>query len=255
MLIVLPVSHIDVDAALRLATRLRDAKGLATVWLAATMQASWDVGPIVDVLRSAPQFNYYRLPDECEEGWPESANHMFYSLAQELARHENKEPWYFMEADNRPLQPCWLEALQQEYIAAGKPYMGAVNDSRLTNLQTGETFIRGKHMVGTGVYPADFLSRCKTIDTVQNFAWDVHIGPEIIHEVHDTKLIAHRFRTCNYRREGSVLVCDNFEPKPYQHLYAAPVSQEAVILHGCKDDSLDKLLRPSEFAASMPPEN
>lgn len=252
MLLVIPVSHMDMDRAWRLVERIAKYGGMKeeAVMLSATWSASWDVDPIQRALED--QFGYVRinkLATECEVGWPEAANHLFYETAKSIDAFRFKEPWYFLEADNTPLRPGWFEALKSEYTAAGKPYMGVVNKSRWVNQRTGEQFIRGEHMVGTGIYPADFFERSNLIHQVDIIPWDVAIGSEVVPEVHDTKLISHHWGCHNARREADGLIyVDTIDPK--KEYNAGVIPAEAVVCHGVKDGSLDKALDESEPASS-----
>lgn len=250
MLLVIPVSHVDLDRAWRLVERIAKYGGMKEegVILSSTWKASWDMAPVGRAL--ADQFKFVlrnEIATECEMGWPEAANHLFYETSKFVHERNFGEPWYFCEADNTPLRPGWFEALKQEYAAAGKPYMGVINSSRWVNQQTGEQFIRGKHMVGTGIYPADFLDRCQSIHRVDIVPWDVTIGYEILPEVHDTALISHHWGCQNATRaEDGLIYVESIDPvKGYN---AGVIPAEAVVCHGVKDGSLDQVLdnTPSE---------
>lgn len=249
MLTVIPVSHVDLDRAERLSIRIRhynDTKDDICV-LCSTWSASWDVGPILQVLRDAfSEVIHYKLVVENEMGWPEAANHLFYESAKEVARLNFGMPWYFMEADVTPLRPGWLDALKQEYEVGGKPYMGVINKSRWLNRE-GKQEIRGRHMVGTGVYPADFLERSKLIHEVDIIPWDVAIGAEVVPETHDTLLISHHWGCHKARRgEDGLIYCDSIDPtKEYN---AGVILPDAVVVHGIKDGSIDKVLDESDLA-------
>lgn len=249
MLLVIPVSHVDLDRAERLAKRILkygDMRAERAV-ICSTWNASWDIDPFIEILSSAIEFvSVYKIPTECELGWPEAANHTFVEASKHVHELDIRMPWYFMEADNTPLRPGWFDALKKEYKAAGKPYMGVINKSRWVNKVTGEQEVRGRHMVGTGIYPPDFMERSELIHRVDIVPWDVAIGPEIIHEVHDTKLISHHWGCRDAVRRDGLIYCESIDPaKEYN---AGVIPSEAVVCHGIKDGSLDKVLDESESA-------
>jgi hypothetical protein len=242
--VVLPIYRGDLHLALPLLRRLASWRGelqehhfaMLCCW-----EDKFDIEPLAkDMSELFKNFRFQVIPDVPEfGGWPDAANHMFYHAARWCAG----EAFYWFEADNFPLRPCFLDDLEKEYSESGKPYMGVINVSRW-QMPDGKTEERGQHMVGTGIYPKDFLSVCKSIHFVpEGIPWDVYIGEEVVPQCHDTKLIHHAWGTCNYRLEDGVLNCDNFEPKPGNHLYARPVGKDAVVIHGDKSASLYKLLK------------
>ena len=179
------------------------------------------------------------LPEFAE--WPEIGNHMFYHSAVALASSDNKDPWYFFETDNWPLYPNWLQDFDIDYAAGGKPYMGVLNQTRFVNQQTGESTERGKHMVGTGVYPADFLDRSREVHTLLYESWDIACQDEIVPECHETQLIFHAWNTGNYHKtsDGQVIGQD-FGKQKFRY-GGRPIPRAVRIVHGCKDDSLSKI--------------
>lgn len=179
----------------------------------------------------------YVMPDvPFDEGWPQAPNHMFYNSCLWLAQHGNPDPFYFFEADCFPLWPGWLDEMEQEYTEAGKPYYGFINDTWMT--VDGESKITGKHMVGTGVYPADFLDKCEGVHTLDDVPWDIAIRDEVIPECHGTQKIHHAWSTGKYRYLKGELIA---EPLNKWKRYGGPVNPEAVVIHGCKDQSLYRL--------------
>lgn len=241
MKLVIPVSHVDIEKAGHLARRIvalgrMEAEHVVVV---STMRAAWDIEPIMATLQPGfAKATLHVLPDECEEGWPESANHLFYGGAMYLADCE--EPFYWFEADCFPTRSGWWQEFGAEYTAGGKPYMGFVNVSRFYDRETGAEIEDGRHMVGTGVYPARFAHTCQSVHELTRIPWDVNCGPEIAPQCHHTDLVAHRWGTCNYRLENGLLNCD--DTKHDWHKYAAPIPPGAAVIHGSKDLSLYKVV-------------
>jgi hypothetical protein len=256
MLLVLPICEKELPAAARLVTWMKMLGGMEKVncLIVYTWKAQWDIAPIVEYARTFfGSVSTYLPPLEDESGWPISSNTFFQQTAEYLESIGNSQPWFWWECDVVPLLPGYWEALNEEYNAAGKPYMGVINQSMFKTIKEGVIvdgeprpkgyhFVKGRHMVGAGIYPADFWKRCSIIRTLPEIAFDVAMGPEIEPETHDTTLIAHRWQTFKYRRtpEG-VLTMDDVDPD--ENLYGGrPVPREAMIVHGCKDTSLVDLL-------------
>lgn len=244
LLTVFPVSAVDLPIAKFLVDRIVKLGGAEDheALVVASWKIQYDAAFLKAVLAQAFKSVEMIIPEFEEDGWPGGPNSMFLTAADYLDAKGNIEPWFFMEADIFPLKSGWLALLEQEYEKAGKPYVGCVNDSRFRNTETGEQWIDGKHMVGAGIYPPDFMKRCRTIETIpQRISWDTHIGPEILNDVHDTKLIAHRWGTKNYVIQNGQICMTAVDPVNY-HDYAAPIPEEAVLVHGSKDVSLYRLI-------------
>ena len=164
MKLVLPVSHVDFKLAALLASYTATLGQMTEerCLVVSTWSAAWYMDPILEWIRPAfGSVEYLKLATENEQGWPASASHLFFETCKHLHEHDNTEPWFWCEADALPLRAGWFQELKHEYEEAGKPYMGKINDSRFENIKTGERFIKGKHMSGVAVYPANFLDMCQ----------------------------------------------------------------------------------------------
>lgn len=181
------------------------------------------------------------------KGWPLGANQMFREVAKIAAK--KGEVWYNYELDNTFTRSNALTILEREYHREQKPFMGAVVPTRGFVQQgdkvTPQTF--GEHMVGTGIYPPGYAAASVKLPFVdRQFMWgdiepyDIAIRFETTPFAHPTKLIQHNLRTVNYRKEGDQIVCDNAPNNAQSH--AKPVDPQAVVVHGCKDGSLAKLI-------------
>jgi hypothetical protein len=255
LLMVLPICDKEIIQAYHLAQWLHMLGGMTErrVLLVHTWKAAWDINPIIAKLRETfGQVDLFQPPLEDESGWPVSSNTMFQQVAEYLNDSENVDPWFWHEVDVCPLQPNYWAALEHEYEAAGLPYMGSINESRFQTVRDGVVidgeprpagyqFLRGRHMVGAGIYPADFWRSCKGIRTLSDLAFDVQLGPEIEQQCHDTPLICHRWQTKNYRREQGVITMDDVDPEE-NHYGGRPIPPEAIVVHGAKDTSLIDLL-------------
>ena len=236
---VIPISEGDFQLARRLLGRFVSWKEYLedrSFVIVAQWKDHFDAKELYGQFKSTfPNTTWAVIPDVPEDnGWPDNANHTFSQVAELMAG----STFYFMEADNFPLRPCFLDSLEQEYEAAGKPYMGAVEPTRVT-LPSGEDVERGKHMVGTGIYPENFLSVCVSIHHVPlGMPFDVYIQDEVVPKCHETPLIHHAFRTACYTFDGKIITGKDQTVRPGKHSYGGPVSKEALVIHGCKDFSL-----------------
>jgi len=250
MLLVLPVSKADLKLASKLAGHMALLGNLARhrLLVVGTMLTKDEAGVLKDQL--APSFAGADLfvPDsECELGWPQSANHLWARTVRHLQRTGNKDPFYWFEADNTPIREDWLDAVETEYNQAAKPFLGAVQPTRMLDRNTGE-FVKvdGEHVIGTCVYPADFSRRSllwsyTRIDAAPDVEpFDVYLRHEMRPNTAVSQLIHNNWRTKNYEIDGDGRIyCD---PIDDLSVYG-PVPTNAAVVHGCKDGSLIEALQ------------
>lgn len=193
------------------------------------------------------------------QGWPLAPNRHFRECALWVQNNRQGKPWYFFELDNTPTGKGWLNTLEALHTESGKPYMGAVVPTRIIRqTSAGPVYMtEGRHMVGTGIYPWNAYGRSIILKTCDvQYVWsdsplkpfDVQMAQEIEPHVMATNLIAHRWRTVNYRYDGDRLVCDDQPGNPPGTSHAAPVPAEALVVHGCRDGSLARLITDGDPA-------
>jgi hypothetical protein len=187
----------------------------------------------------------HELETKDERGWPRSANSVFAEVARVVFDNKGygEKCWYFFEADNTPMRPNWATLLEREYLLARMPYMGV---KHVTHRGVGPARREaGFHMVGTGIYPADFFQSCRMAKHITSVVdpFDVAIQWEVVPKMHHTDQIFHNWSshkytlnakkreiTCRAFREGVGIA----NPIPLDHLFS--------VVHGCKDGSLAKLV-------------
>jgi hypothetical protein len=181
----------------------------------------------------------WRVPGLTEAGWPKTPNLYFARVMNALWSTRNTEAVYWFEPDNTPTRKGWLEQINEEYLISGKPYLGAVRPCFFNN-SAGVRTRSGVFMTGTGVYPADFYPKCKLhLAKCGELPWDVALRNVIVPECHHTALIQDNWQSNNYRRgRGKSIVCG----AAHEHGVAEPIRKDAVVVHGCKDGSLARLL-------------
>lgn len=239
--LVLPVCEKEAAMVSRLVHRFKEFDDMKDrdLFITACWSDYFSVPDLVAFLK--PHFNSveaYRMPDVPEFAeWPMVGNHMFYQSAIALYERHNRDPWYFFEADNWPIYRGWLNDFDVDYLGGGKPYMGAVNLTRIGD----EGKVNGTHMVGTGVYPFDFLGRVQAVHELDFLPFDVACQDEIVPHCHETPLIFHAWNTGNYSKtsEGQVIGQDL---GPNKGRYGGrPIPPATAVVHGCKDGSLARI--------------
>ena len=199
-------------------------------WKKSTIHAFWGDGP---------------------KGWPVGPNFYWRWSADYLIQNNNKLPWLWLELDMTPLRKGWADILEDGYRKCKKPFMGNFGDTTTVS-GNGKLVKLCKHLVGAAIYPPDIRQYSQIWDEVAeiNTAWDVLCQWEFMPHAHETKLIQFCFRTQNYRIETSktnplqrVMIGDDTNGFPGQWEFDNPVDfDNAVILHGCNDGSLARLL-------------
>lgn len=254
LLVILPVSHADAHMLPTMGLLLKKFGPYKAhrVLIAYTQ----DVPPAdVQTLRHAlePLFSQAEAAEvrTTSKGWPLGCNQQFKGVAALAA--ERGLPWLYMELDVTPMKPGWLDKIATEYEANRKPFMGAVVPTRTVARQADGTLVNdtnGQHLVGWAIYPANFVRTSVKLTTVDRaMVWsggriepfDLACRHETIQN-HASPHFQHNLRTVNYRQEGEQIVCDNAPDNPPAISHAKPVSPQALLVHGCRDGSLQKLM-------------
>jgi hypothetical protein len=255
MLCVFPVSKSDKALAFKVAGLIASFGGVERhrLLVVGTRSTVKEASEIREKLTGVFGATELFVPEtECEIGWPNSANHLFHQTVTHLWRSGNKLPWYWFEADCTPLRPSWLDEIEVEYNTAGKPYLGAVQKTRLVHPDTGE-FVKhdGEHVIGSCVYPADFGKRSTLWRYIRwdsespvPAPWDVYLRHEIRLQAHVSEKIKSNWRTKNYQVAGTGrITCDPIDETSVDEV----LSTDVAVIHGCKDGSLiDALLSPKK---------
>ena len=181
--------------------------------------------------------------------WPDAPNDIFRQAAKMVAEDPLlKRPWYFMEPDCTPMVNGWADMLAEQYnLDLSRPFLGCIEDTYEKINATGQLVKIGRHMVGPGLYPAS-LSQFTQAHEYCAAAFDLAISRDIIPHARHTGLIQHNWSTGNYRKdESGKIVCDAMPLRFQQHGQpkTMTVNPEAVVVHGCKDSSLLRILLDS----------
>jgi hypothetical protein len=192
--------------------------------------------------------------DEFANGWPVGPDRMFIWTIRHLGEIGNNQPWLWLEPDACPIKAGWDVTLRNEYHAAGKPYFGFTRPTAWRDKEGNLTPIEGDNMLlGVAIYPphmhkdqelAPLLNDLSLPDPVSHppVPWDIYLRWAFFRKgVHGARIIYDRWRTCNYiRGDFEEILC---EPLPEEkHAEGGIIPDEAVIVHGCKDGSLHRLV-------------
>ncbi len=215
-------------------------------------------------------------------GWPIAPNNFFYHCAFFMEKENPTLPWQLVELDCRPLRQNSFDAVAAKYASCGNPFFGSVdktpwretipylldergNQTAIPNPKFGKITksIYGDAdlmMSGCGVYPGNMLTRPNLSGLMMDFMkggdsieqpWDMHLRAAMQAEgMAHTDLIAQHWNTENYRIEDGQIVCDARDT--HEMMLQNPnweirkcggiVNPSAALIHGCKDDSLTKLI-------------
>jgi len=163
-------------------------------------------------------------PAICDKhSWPETPNLLFRTACRYVGAVA-KKPFFWLEVDCVPLRGDWLDLIESEYVAAGRPYMGFRRD------------IPVPHITGIAVYPPNVAAynpeslRSKS-NSFGGIPFDTVDGHLTVKHAHVTKLIHHEWGE---------------RDKPWTFPDRASldrISKDAVLFHRCKDGSLVDRLR------------
>ena len=192
--------------------------------------------------------------DDTMLGWPMSCNFYFQQLCAYISGKKDVDAFMWFELDTTIIKPDWLDVITDEYYAdttkANKEkripsiYLGA--KERAYEGRNGELLpesIAGQRMAPVGVYSKEIcFSPVLNSLSLTNRHWTHVIQWYVVKRLKDSQLIQNNWRTKNYRHEQENIVCDSYSNLAWNIHWNNPLNDKAVLVHGCKDDSLFKLL-------------
>lgn len=163
--------------------------------------------------------------DKCSTSkWPISQNHTW-KRAVDYIDHFKLWPFLYLESDAIPLRYDWLNRIDDEYRAVGRPFLGykeyADDPDRV-------------HMNGVGVYGdiykfAPSLMDIPTYDDGRNYvAFDWQGGKDVVPSMYVSRLIQF-----TYKQEDKLLADESL----------SWLNPDAVVFHTCKNLRLIELLK------------
>lgn len=166
--------------------------------------------------------------DDVSSGWPFGANHAW-KRTVDFIDHFKLGAFLFMEADAVALYPEWLDDIDDEYKAAGKPFMG---------FREYKTNAERTHMNGVGVYRdiyqlAPSLMSAPTPSDVRqvgenHMAFDWAGKDQVVPLMHESNLFQFQ-----YKKEEALMLDESL----------SWLNKDAAIFHTCKNPRFIELLR------------
>lgn len=170
--------------------------------------------------------------DVSVSGWIDGPKSLFLTAAQWA--QNNGMPFLVLETDSIPLKPGWLDAIDKEYQACGKKFMGHVYPS-------GNPQLPPLVMSGIGVYEANSYARLgEMVRAGAN--WDMAMTAGVIDDAHDSKLIRHLWGEAN----NPPVFGDVNIPGTAQFCLKQ-IEPECVLWHRDKTHSLIRSLRRRDY--------
>ncbi len=223
---------------------------------------------------TCPNIEAVSTETEFADGWPMGNNRMFHWVGNYQQSTGCPHGWLWLEPDCCPLVAGWSDMIENEYRAMRKPYMGFVRATRHIDFATNTPFFKPNDnmLMGVAVYPPKMLEDQELAPLFRSLGlpskqahpkhpWDLTLRWKFFKRgVHETNLIHDKWRTINYRREGTSLVCDPMPDVKDGAPTGGTIPASAVLVHGCKDGSLQKLIieehqkvRTPKTPESLPP--
>lgn len=162
---------------------------------------------------------HQRVADE--RGWPQSCNSLFRVGVQ----HAKGRSFLWVEPDLVPLRAGWLDEIEEEYEACGKPFMGYTPRKPLL------------HLTGCAVYPPNIEAYNPQALRADAVAWDATAPELTLPHVYCSTLFQHEWgdheknKAPTFRTQRSLRI----------------IRPEAVVLHRNKDQTLIKRLRERRY--------
>lgn len=179
---------------------------------------------------------------DCPVGWPKGPNFFWRETVSFLKKNNNKLPWYWMESDVTPMKKGWLDLLEIEYYDAGSAFMGIIANPNYTYQA---------HLSGCCIYPPNislFTNYWKWVHNT-DMAFDLVCGSvkKVLENTYHSGKMVNFFRTRNFSLDlyGAL----TFERIPLgfnigldMDFKNQKVNNSTLVIHGCKDSSLHKIV-------------
>jgi len=258
MRILIPVSASDVHLLPDFTAALVNTGGLEDHYVTfvptptVILEAKEAASKVEDI---CPNVAVIPLPEEPIGGWPAGCNNHFAYAAKIAATQQERLPWLWLELDSS-FREGWANKLSNAYANLGnnRSFMGFVQPHFRISASTNKPVQApgDDRMSGVAVYPWDMAERPKFQFLLQDLGYgnrtsgqgfDEYLRFEIKKNVRaHTDLIDDRWNTINYRVEGGQLVCDSGPTEGQSRERGGVVNSQAVLIHGCKDGSLHRLV-------------
>lgn len=266
MIIVIPIGSTKERETLKLLTEAIVALGPVSqpVLLASVPSMLPDAEAAAKALKAVcSSVEVVSTENEFAHGWFRGPNRMFHWVVTHLEEKDTNQPFLWLEVDACPLVKGWASKLEKAYEDAGTPHFGFVRPTNHKN-PDGSIFTKpGDNMLlGVSIYPPHMLKNPSLAPLLRNlsiesekahapYPWDIYCRWQFFKRgVHATTLIYDRWNTVRYKRDFGALVC---EPHPdFPTAQGGVIPAEAVLVHGCKDDTLHRLVIAENAVQAAP---
>lgn len=211
-----------------------------------------------------PNVNVVALSEDPVPGWPGGCNNHFAHTCSIVAAQPEPLPWLWMEIDSVGLEG-WANKLGNAYSNLGnnRSFMGFIQPHMKISAATKRpTQAPGDdRLSGVAIYPWDMANRPNFAILLQDLGYGNRTGGEGFDEYlrfemktkgsnrAHTDLIDDRWNTLNYRVEDGQIVCDSGPKDRSERERGGIVNPQAVLVHGCKDGSLHRLVASGKAPA------
>ena len=265
MKIVIPVSNRDLHLAEAQSELLSKQGGLAAheALIVHPYAMEFKLGPLLSNLKNVfSKVEVVELPfadedDNINHPQPHviNANMMFKHTVMHLQTTGNAVEWFWFEPDCAPLVEGWADAFVRQYrtaVGQGKQYLGKIlpgadfrKEGKVWKIVEDPT---QQFMVGAGIYPYNLADVAKTWKHAGQVPFDRYMQWEVIPHAQNTDSIVHNHGTQNYEvsKDGKSLTCE-LASTPSRSSKTLTLPPEALVVHGCKDTSLIKLILAGEI--------
>jgi hypothetical protein len=192
--------------------------------------------------------------DDTMLGWPMSCNFYFQQLCRYISGKKDIDSFMWFELDTTIMKSNWLDIISYEYYSdttkavkeKREPAIYLGSRERVYEGRNGELLpesLAGQRMAPVGVYSREIcFSHVLNSLSMVNRHWTHVIQWYVVKRLKNSSLIQNNWRTKNYRHEDKNIVCDSDANLAWDVHWNKPVDEDAVLVHGCKDGSLLKLL-------------
>lgn len=228
MLVIIAYHAGDLERAINLICWMRELDGEHKVHRILTV-ADYDITVEQEDRVKAAAYDAFEGAFNCrasrpeKRGWPWAPNLMF-QTACGYNRKNIKEDFFWCESDCIPVKKGWLDQIQKEYKAIGKPFMGYFHSKPWM------------HLTGCAVYPWNIVDYNSQILMANETPWDCVNPMPTLRLAHNTKLIQHVW---SYK--GDKL--DSPAPTFQDRASLGQINDDAVVFHRNKDGTLIDRLR------------
>lgn len=190
---------------------------------------------------------------EPEFGMPMDGGILFFGAVFNLGRSQNREPFLWLELDSLPIKPDWLNLIQHDYFAKGRLCYG--NIVPLPFIVNGKLEYRAgeEYMMAVGVYPPTMHTDEAIRPLIQDLGMPPHSNPKENFDTYirggvktlgwaNSNLIADMWNTGCYEATPEGIKCFARPTDKLVRCRGGLVPATAVLVHGCKDDSLRQIV-------------